>query len=113
MLSADGTYAIYKVQFRKSPQDDWRTYDTDNLRGSESRPRWVNGVEQNPYHEFSINAQCWKKTSQRGTFDMSSAIDMMGIAAMSHPTWTFRVVRVDITQATTPISAMVMIGSHS
>lgn len=107
MVRKDGTYHIFILQFRDTPDKEWcNSGDCDQwIPENLTRKQWEAIVfNKGPLRPLGANGDCWQITGIQGTFVRKEAIRALHKIAEWNPTRRFRVCELLIIQQTTQIA---------
>lgn len=105
MLSNDGTYEIYLIQFRtKNGSGIYK----DKWSGISFDCEWLEKgtIRNKAWDDFNASGACWQQTGVHGTYDIDKALSVYGqliTKAEKNIIYDFRVVKVKINQKTEPL----------
>ncbi len=100
MLSNDGRYEIYVVEFKVKDRNDWRriSYDVAWV------PTEIYKKNAKAWDAFGASSECWQQTGVHGTYDVEDALKVyinLKQHALPNKNYDYRVMKVVICQEST------------
>lgn len=98
MLSKDGKFKFYTVQYLSGVSNRWTELKFDNFFGVSNKDAY-NPLEE-PYISFTSSGRCYQTIGERGTYNKKIAIRLLKLLNAKYTKIFFRVVQVNISQKT-------------
>lgn len=110
ILRQDGSVSCFRIEYLASTDPaNWQDAgNSHSLRHKIPKSLLLTpeGRDATPFVEFSAAGDCWQETGLHGVFDRDTAFHMLQLLSVHNPGTCFRLVRHQVEQKRTVLSAM-------